>query len=211
MLIYGRGIRRRLAPILANDQRRIRMALSLLYSLPGTPLLIYGDEIGMGEDLSRPGREAVRAPMQWTPEPQGGFSTAPMGAWPRPMVSTAGFAPAQVNAQAQQSDSGSLLSFVKQLNRAHRDFPAVSCGNLEWVASDSEQVEVHICHWRNDMVLSVHNLSGLACTARLDLKLIFFTDLVHIFGDDLKVARLSKSSLSVEMSEYGHAWFHIKQ
>ena len=74
--LYGRGIRRRLAPMLGNDQRRIRLALALTMALPGTPILMYGDEIGMGEDLSLPGRLAVRNPMQWSPRHAGGFSTA---------------------------------------------------------------------------------------------------------------------------------------
>src|SRR6476661_4259795 len=76
MQLYGRGIRRRLAPMLGGDQRRIRMAYALQCSLPGTPVLRYGDEIGMGDDLSQPERYAIRTPMQWSDERHGGFSTA---------------------------------------------------------------------------------------------------------------------------------------
>ena len=76
MQLYDRGIRRRLAPMLGGDQRRLELAYSLLFSLPGTPVIRYGDEIGMGDDLSLPEREAVRTPMQWSADPNGGFSAA---------------------------------------------------------------------------------------------------------------------------------------
>ena len=84
MQLYGRGIRRRLPPMLDGDQRRIRMVYSLLFALPGTPVLFYGEEIGMGENLEIEGRLAVRMPMQWTSEPGGGFSTADPSTFPEP-------------------------------------------------------------------------------------------------------------------------------
>jgi trehalose synthase len=111
MQVYGRGLRRRLPPMLDGDPRRVRMVYSLLFSLPGTPVLFYGEEIGMGEDLDAEGRLAVRTPMQWTSGRNGGFSTAAPGRLPGPVVS-GGFAPEFVNVQDQRHDPESLLSFM---------------------------------------------------------------------------------------------------
>src|SRR4051794_41846446 len=96
MQVYGRGLRRRLPPMLDGDPRRVRMVYSLLFSLPGTPVLFYGEEIGMGEDLDLEGRMAVRTPMQWTAGRQGGFSPAPPPR-PRPPRGARGLAPPVVN------------------------------------------------------------------------------------------------------------------
>src|SRR3954465_12256999 len=114
MQVYGRGLIRRLPPMLDGDPRRIRMAYSLLFSTPGTPVLFYGEEIGMGEDLDLDGRMAVRPPMQWTAGGNGGVSTAPSRRLARPVV-TGGYSPDFVNFAAQRRDPESLLSFMKLL------------------------------------------------------------------------------------------------
>ena len=114
MQLYGRGLRRRLPPMLDGDQRRIRMVYSLLFSLPGTPVLFYGEEIGMGENLEAEGRLAVRTPMQWTAEPGGGFSTADPSTFPEPLAEGA-FGPEHVNVRDQSRDPDSLLSFFRHL------------------------------------------------------------------------------------------------
>ena len=106
MQLYGRGIRRRLAPMLGGDSRRLELAYSLLFSLPGTPVLWYGEEIGMGEDLSLKERNTVRTPMQWSAEENGGFSTAPPEQQIRPIVHEGGFAYEHVNVAAQRRDPG---------------------------------------------------------------------------------------------------------
>jgi hypothetical protein len=103
MQVYGRGLRRRLPPMLGGDPRRVRMVYSLLFSLPGTPVLFYGEEIGMGENLDVPGRMAVRTPMQWSAAEHGGFSTASADRLPAPVVE-GGYAPEFVNVQSQRHD-----------------------------------------------------------------------------------------------------------
>ena len=115
MQLYGRGLRRRLPPMLGGDPRRIRMVYSLLFSLPGTPVLFYGEEIGMGEDLASTGRLAVRTPMQWTAGRNGGFSTAAPSRLCRPVVE-GGFGPEHVNVADQRRDPESLLSFMSLLD-----------------------------------------------------------------------------------------------
>jgi glycosidase len=116
MQLYGRGLRRRLPPMLDGDAERIRMVYSLLFSLPGTPVLFYGEEIGMGENLAAEGRNAVRTPMQWSSGPNGGFSTAPPSRLAAPVVE-GGYAPEHVNVEDQRRSSESLLAFVTLLVR----------------------------------------------------------------------------------------------
>ena len=117
MQLYGRGLRRRLPPMLGNDQAQLKMVYSLLFSLPGTPVLFYGEEIGMGENLAVEGRYAVRTPMQWTTDPNGGFSTADPDELATPVVEGE-FGPEHVNVAAQRRDPDSLLNWMKLLIRA---------------------------------------------------------------------------------------------
>ena len=109
MQLYGRGIRRRLAPMLGNDRRRIEMAYSLQFTLPGTPVLRYGEEIGMGDDLSLEERDAIRTPMQWNGGTDAGFSTAPAKNLHHPVIRGVDFGHETANVQAQRRDPGSLL------------------------------------------------------------------------------------------------------
>src|SRR3954451_14625267 len=120
MRIYGHGIRRRVAPMLGGDGPRLRMAWSLMLTLPGTPVLLYGDEIGMGEDLALDGRMAVRTPMQWSPDPGGGFSAASPDRLVRPLLSGA-FGPEAVSVSAQRRTDDSLLRVVTRLIHARRE------------------------------------------------------------------------------------------
>ena len=114
MRIFGRGLRRRLAPMRGGGGPRLRLAFSLLFALPGAPLICYGDEIGMGEDLSQKGRNAVRSPMQWTKGRNGGFSTAPKAQLAQALA-TGDFGSGAVNAEDQWADDGSLLNLVARL------------------------------------------------------------------------------------------------
>ncbi|MGD9751336.1 MAG: alpha-amylase family protein [Acidimicrobiia bacterium] len=125
MRLYDRGIRRRLAPMLGNDRRRIELAYALQCSLPGSPVIRYGEEIGMGEDLSLPERNAIRTPMQWSDARNGGFSTAAKKKLMRPLVSGGPFGFEQCNVDAQRDDDASLLAWFERLLRARRE-----CGEL---------------------------------------------------------------------------------
>ena len=117
MRLYDRGIRRRLAPML-GDRPHIELAYSLTFALPGTPVLRYGDEIGMGDDLSLPQRTAVRTPMQWSDEPRAGFTAGPKPCIPLVDDDVWGFR--RVNVAAQQRDPGSLFNWTARLIRMQR-------------------------------------------------------------------------------------------
>lgn len=179
MRIYGRGIRRRLAPMLDGDGDRIRLAYSLLFSLPGTPLLVYGDEIGMGDDLDLPGRTAVRTPMQWSAEENAGFSTADPDEVVRPVVSGGEFGYETVNVAAQRGDPDSLLGWFARLNRLRGECPEIGSGDCEILDADDPAVFAHAMTSDHGTVVAVHNLDETETEVTLDLPV----EPTHLFGE----------------------------
>jgi len=163
--VYGRGIRRRLAPMLGNDQQRIRLALALTMALPGTPVLLYGDEIGMGEDLSLPGRLAVRNPMQWSSGQAGGFSTSDK--LYRPVHADGPYGYRTVNVADQRHDLGSLYSWVAQAIRVRRESPELGWGEWRTLDMDDPHVLAIETRWRDDRTVTLHNLSAEPVKVRL--------------------------------------------
>ena len=129
MRLYGRGIRRRLAPMLNNDRRRLELAYSLMFTLPGTPVMRYGDEIGMGDDLSLPERYAARTPMQWSPDRHGGFSRARRVI--RKVIDHPIYGFQSVNVADQRRDPGSLLNWTERIIRARKECPEISWGDWQ--------------------------------------------------------------------------------
>jgi maltose alpha-D-glucosyltransferase/alpha-amylase len=162
MRLYERGIRRRLAPMLKNDRRRLELAHSLLLSLPGMPVLRYGDEIGMGDDLSLPERDSVRTPMQWSDAANAGFSRADASRLFRPVIADGEFGYGEVNVAAQQQDSDSLWSAVQRLVRVRRDCRELSWGECTFLPSNARQVLAHRCTDGGRSVVAVHNLASTA-------------------------------------------------
>ena len=116
--LYGRGIRRRLAPMLAGDRKRIELAYSLLFTLPGTPVIRYGDELGMGDDLTLPERACCRTPMQWSTEPNGGFTKSKRPVLP--VIGTGPFGYQHVNVAEQRRDPDSLLNWTERIIRSEK-------------------------------------------------------------------------------------------
>jgi len=133
--VYDRGLRRRLAPMLGGDQGWLRLAYSLLFSLPGTPMLFYGEELGMGENLSLPGRLSVRAPMQWSTYDNGGFSSAPVEQHVRPVLAGGDYGFEQVAVSRQRGDRDSLLNWLAMLIRVRRECPEIGTG--QWSVIDA--------------------------------------------------------------------------
>jgi maltose alpha-D-glucosyltransferase / alpha-amylase len=157
MLLYQRGIRRRLATMLGGDQRRVELAYSLMFTLPGTPVLRYGDEIGMGDDQALPERQAVRTPMQWTADPHGGFSTAEKTVLPA--VSEGPFGYHRVNVAEQRRAPGSLLNCTERLIRQRKECPEFGWGDAQIVRTGSPHVLAVITTWRHNAVVAVHNFA----------------------------------------------------
>jgi len=202
MQVYGRGLRRRLPTMLGGDQRRIRMVYSLLFSLPGTPVLFYGEEIGMAEDLRAEGRLAVRTPMQWEPEPGGGFSTADPSTFPGPMVE-GDYGPEHVNVAAQHRDPTSLLSWIKLLIERYRECPELAWGDYQVLDTGEPAVFAHRSDCDGGTVVAVHNLSGTNQEVRLPLSdLDVLTDLL-VDG----TTKVTKTGAKVSLEPYGCRWF----
>ncbi|WP_436526749.1 alpha-amylase family protein [Actinoplanes sp. HUAS TT8] len=159
MQLYGRGIRRRLAPMLGNDRRRLELAYSLQFSLRGTPVLRYGEEIGMGDDLALEGRDAIRTPMQWSGLANGGFSTAPADQLVRPVVTDDGYGYEQINVTRQRHDPASLLSWFERMIRTLREAPEVGVGSCTHVDVPAPRsLLVHRADGPAGSMLFLHNL-----------------------------------------------------
>ncbi|MBD2100680.1 alpha-amylase family protein [Leptolyngbya sp. FACHB-261] len=207
--IYERGVRRRLPPMLAGDRRRLELAYSLLFSLPGTPVLYYGEEIGMGDDLGLPERMSVRTPMQWSPEANGGFSNADAAKLIRPVISSPEYGYAQVNVVAQHRDPLSVLNWMERLIRTRRECPEFGWGTLQILETGSASVFAHCCQYERRVAIAVHNLSAQACIVTLttkDLDAIYVTDLLG----DQQYEPLNHNLAAIALAGYGYRWFRIK-
>ncbi|WP_230465758.1 alpha-amylase family protein [[Actinomadura] parvosata] len=163
MQIFGRGLRRRLPTMLGGDLRRIKMAYSLMFSLPGTPVIFYGEEIGMGENLEEEGRMAVRIPMQWSED--GGFSQAP----PVRDIPEGSFAPDRVNVADQKRDTGSLLRWFQLLIERYRECPELAWGEYTVLETGHPAVLAHRCDADGATVVVAHNLCDTAQDVELRL------------------------------------------
>jgi maltose alpha-D-glucosyltransferase/alpha-amylase len=203
--LYGRGLRRRLPTMVDGDERRIRLAYSLAFSLPGTPVLFYGEEIGMAENLAIEGRYSVRAPMQWSADPQAGFTTASEPC--RPLVDDGPFSFREVNAAAQRRDPDSLLNWMERLIRRRRECPELGWG--EWALLDpgDKAVFAHRCDWEDSCVVAVHNLAARDASAHL----VLGGDgaLVDLFHDEDH--ELEAGEITLELPPYAARWFRLRR
>jgi trehalose synthase len=209
MQVYGRGLRRRLPPMLDGDPRRIRMVYSLLFSLPGTPVLFYGEEIGMGENLDAEGRLAVRTPMQWTAGRNGGFSTAEPRRLCAPVASE-GFSPEFVNVQDQRHDPESLLSFMKLLISRYRESPELGWGEFRVLEQPHASVLAHLCSWDDGALVAVHNLGAEPRTVPLTLE---DCDATHRLVDLLAAGSTpisDKGAVELALDGYGYRWLRVR-
>lgn len=214
MQVFGRGLKRRLPPMLDGDPRRLRMVYSLLFSLPGTPVLYYGEEIGMGEDLEAEGRMAVRTPMQWTSGENAGFSTAPARRLVSPVVS-GGYGPEHVNVADSKRNPDSLLAFLQLLIRRYRECPELGWGRFDLLDQQAGQVLAHRCTWESSSLVALHNLGGEALTVPLVLRnddgrpLPTGTVLADLLQDGRHELD-GNGSADVTLEAYGYRWLRVQ-
>lgn len=208
MQIFGRGLRRRLPPMLDGDPRRIRLAYSLLFSIPGTPTLFYGEEIGMGENLDVPGRLAVRTPMQWSDEPNGGFSTADEADLVRPLT-TGGFGYEHVNVASQRRDPDSLHSFVSTLMHRYRECPELGWTDLTILEQPHDPVLLLHSAVNGAVVVTAHNLSSEPLTIPFRLEGVSsdhrLVDLLH----DGETEIGEDGEVELTLDGYGYRWLRL--
>jgi maltose alpha-D-glucosyltransferase/alpha-amylase len=206
MQLYNRGIRRRLAPMLQGDRRRLELAYSLMMGLPGTPVLRYGDEIGMGENLRLPERNCARTPMQWSAEPQGGFTKSEKPILP--VISGGAYGFEHVNVAQQRRDPDSLMNWMERMIRMRKETPEVGWGEFTILSTRTPEVLSIRYDWRNNSVVVVHNLSAVPREVLLDVDLEDSRCLVNLLSRENSDADASgKHQLLLE--PYGYRWFRV--
>ncbi|HEY0353276.1 MAG TPA: alpha-amylase family glycosyl hydrolase, partial [Enterovirga sp.] len=206
MQLYDRGIRRRLAPMLDGDQRRLELAYSLMFTLPGTPVIRYGDELGMGDDLTLPERNCARTPMQWSTEPQGGFTKA---AEPiLPVISGGPYGFEHLNAADQRRHDGSLLNWTERIIRMRKEVPEIGWGNFQVLDTQDPAVLAMRYDWRNNSVVVIHNLDPRAREVRFKVGLEGDGGkaLSNLLGDEHSWAD-EDGMHSLVLEGYGYRWF----
>lgn len=208
MRAFGRGIRRRLAPMLKGDKRRIELAFAIIASLRGAPLFVYGDEIGLGEDLSMPGRDAVRPPMQWTSGKNGGFSTAPGSKLVQKPIETGPFSFKSVNVEDQKADPDSLLNRIKRLITVRRQTKIFGRGRPIRIKCEHEAVFAHGLEDGNEALFLIHNLCGDPVTMPLDIADKDAKTLTDLFSEK-PVQREELEALALE--PYGYRWLKSRR
>jgi trehalose synthase len=208
--VFGRGITRRLPPMLGGDPRRIRMAYSLLFTLPGTPVLFYGEEIGMGENIEIEGRQAVRTPMQWSRDRNGGFSEAA----PSRVVAAPpgdGYSPEFVNVAAQLEDPGSLLHFFRDLISRYRISPELGWGRFVPIEQDAPSVLVHSLSADVGRMVAIHNFADVP--ARIAFVLAdepAGTTLVDLLGAE-RLPLDDAGRIELDVAAYGYRWLRVSR
>ncbi|HSN30073.1 MAG TPA: alpha-amylase family protein [Kofleriaceae bacterium] len=200
MQLYDRGIRRRLAPMLRGDRRRIECAYSLMFTLPGTPVIRYGDELGMGDNLALPERNAARTPMQWSTEPHAGFTRADKPVLP--VIDDGPYGYHQVNAADQRRDPSSMLNWTERLIRMRKEVPELGWGAFEVIDVKNPGVIVIRYDWRNNTVVTIHNLldENLEVTLPFNNKLTSLFDTAHSEPD-------KRSHHRIILEPYGYRWY----
>jgi maltose alpha-D-glucosyltransferase/alpha-amylase len=204
--LYGRGLRRRLPTMLDGDQRRIRMIYSLMFSLPGTPVLFYGEEIGMAENLDIEGRMSMRAPMQWSDDDHGGFTTG-NPQLVRPLVGSPRWGPGEINVARQRRDANSLLNWMERLVRRRRESPEIGWGDATVLDVDEMAVLAHRCDWDGNALVAVHSFSERPLETTVPTG--DADEAVDLFAFEQLGARDGR--ITVKLEPYGHRWFRLRQ
>ena len=206
MQLYNRGIRRRLAPMLGNNRARMELAFSLLFSLPGTPMMQYGDEIGIGENLRLPERECARTPMQWTNEQHGGFSLSKTVV--RPVINDAEFGFKKVNVADQRRDPHSLLNWTERVIRMRCECPEIGWGSFSVLRTNVSEVLALRYDWRGTSLVTLHNFSSRQ--QKLKIKVGTERDgvLVEVFAD--RHSRADADGVHrITLDGYAWRWYRV--
>jgi maltose alpha-D-glucosyltransferase/alpha-amylase len=200
------ALRRRLAPMLGGDRKKIELAYSLLFALPGTPIIRYGEEIGMGEDLSLKELDAINTPMQWSDSAQAGFSKTKKIT--RPVISNGAYSYRNVNVRKQLKDSTSLLRWTTSMTTLRRSLPAIARGAWKILPSGSARVLVIQYDWEGKTILTVHNLGNETEEVRIKLQKQARTLQNLLKQEDITVADNGRYEYTIE--GYGYRWYKLK-
>ena len=203
------GIRRRLAPLLDNDPARIDLANSLLFTLAGSPVIYYGDEIGMGDDIWLEDRDGVRTPMQWSDAPNAGFSTADPGHLYCPIIDDNTYGYRRINVKAQRATPGSLLNRIREMIRIRKTHPALGRGEIHFLEPDNQAVLAYRRTYHDETILVVNNLSSEPQLVELDLANYTNAHLTDLFTGDA-LSSLTGAPYRLELDRYGYRWLRVE-
>ena len=203
------GIRRRLAPLVDNNRRRIELLNSILFSFPGTPILYYGDEIGMGDNIYLGDRNGVRTPMQWTADRNAGFSRANPAQLYSPVIMDPVWGYQAINVEAQQSDASSLLNWMRNMIALRKLFQVFGRGTLKFLPSANRKVLAYVRQYGNEQVLCLANLSRFAQPVQLDLTEFEGMTPVEMLGY-VEFPVITKQPYPLTIGPYGFLWLEIQ-
>jgi len=204
------GIRRRLAPLLDNDRRRIELMNGMLMSLPGTPIIYYGDEIGMGDNIFLGDRNGVRTPMQWSGGWNAGFSTADPEGLYSPLILNPVYGYQSINVLSQKRFEHSLLSWMQRMIRVRRSIPAFGRGTIEFLYPANHRVLAYVRQLGGETILVVNNLSSSAQAVELDLRRFKGNILIELFGRNI-FPRAGDLPYLLTMGPYQFYWFRLRR
>jgi maltose alpha-D-glucosyltransferase/alpha-amylase len=207
MQVYGRGIRRRLAPMLGGDRRWLELAYSLQFTMPGTPVIRYGDELGMGEDLRQPERNSIRTPMQWDETANAGFSTAATGDLICPVIDFGPYASSKINVTDQRRDEHSLLVWFERILHSLRECPEIGSGQHKVIDCATKPVLVHRASLPGSRMLFVHNLDNRAYRIDIAGQGDIRSKPLNILADGDYGRDVDLSA--VEISGHGYRWIRL--
>jgi maltose alpha-D-glucosyltransferase/alpha-amylase len=204
------GIRRRLAPLLENDRRRIELMNGMLMSLPGTPIIYYGDEIGMGDNINLGDRNGVRTPMQWSGGWDAGFSTAEPDRLYAPLIQNPVYGYPAVNVLSQIGSEHSLLRWMQRLILVRRSTAVFGRGSIEFLHPANHRILAYVRRLGDEAVLAVNNLSGAAQAVELDMRRYKGNILIEMFGKNI-FPRVGEQPYLLTMGPYQFFWFKLRR
>jgi len=204
------GIRRRLAPLMDNDRRKIELMNSLLLSFPGTPIIYYGDEIGMGDNIYLGDRNGVRTPMQWSPDRNGGFSRADPARLYAPTIMDPVYGYEAVNVEAQSRSLSSLLSATKRLIAVRKSTMAFGRGSMMFIRPENRSVLAYVRQYQDEVILCVANLSRSAQATKLDLSAFKDRIPLEMLGRT-RFPAIGELPYMITLSPYGFYWFQLQE
>jgi maltose alpha-D-glucosyltransferase/alpha-amylase len=202
------GIRRRLAPLLDGDRRKIELANSLLFTLPGSPIIYYGDEIGMGDNIGLSDRNGVRTPMQWSDQPNAGFSSAEADKLYAPPIDDERFSYKAVNVAVQRQTADSLWQVLHHLIEVRKQQPAFGRGDFKFLPVENRAILIAAREYRDDQLLCLHNLSGDAQSIELDLKRWSGRSVIDLLTDR-PLAKIEHQPYTIDLKPYGYVWWKL--
>jgi maltose alpha-D-glucosyltransferase/alpha-amylase len=204
------GIRRRLAPLMENSRRRMELMNSLLFTMPGTPVLYYGDEIGMGDNVYLGDRNGVRTPMQWSSDRNGGFSRCDPSRLFFPAVMDPVFGYEAINVEAQERYPFSLLHWMKRMIALRKQHPVFGRGTIEFIATANRKVLTYVRRYERDLVLCVANLARTVQPVEIDLAQFAGLTPVELMGQT-EFPRISEQPYFLTLAPYGFYWFQLQE